>query len=103
MAAFYDHSPFCPLLVDGECSAYPVRPYACRTHFVSTGLDNCRSHLAVKSAPDEPILLAVINATKPFAMSIRRSVEANGMDFDQSLVLLPQGLAIEMGWGDLLP
>ena len=104
MAAFYDHGPYCPLLVDGSCLAYTARPFACRTHYVSSSPDNCRSYAAVLHAPDERTMLrAILNATKPFAMRIRQSIEANEVDVEEAMVLIPQGLAIEMGWKDLLP
>ena len=104
MEAFYDHSPYCPLLVVGKCSTYPVRPFVCRVHYVSSSLDNCRSYIAVRDAPDERTLLrAIKNASEPFAMRIRQSIAAQGVNPVETMVLLPQGLALEMGWKDLLP
>lgn len=104
MAAFYDHSPYCPLLVDGKCLTYPVRPFVCRVHYVSSSLDNCRSYIAVRDAPDERTMLRSIkNASEPFAMRIRQSIEAQGVDAVETMVLLPQGLALELEWKDLLP
>lgn len=104
MAAFYDHGPYCPLLVDGSCLTYPARPFACRTHYVSSSPDNCRSYIAVLHAPDERTMLrAILNATKPFAMRIRQSIEANDVNIEEAMVLIPQGLALELGWKDLLP
>lgn len=35
-AAFYNYGLFCPLLLDGACSIYPVRPLVCRGHHVSS-------------------------------------------------------------------
>lgn len=103
-AAFYDHSPYCPLLVDGKCSTYPVRPFACRTHYSSSSLDNCRSFTAVRNAPDKRTMLHTIrNASIPFASSILQSIEAQGVNVVETTGLLPQGLALELGWGDLIP
>ena len=103
MAAFYDHSPGCPLLVDGKCLTYPVRPFVCRVHYSSSSLDDCRSYIAVRDAPDERTMLCAIkNASQPFAMHIRQSIEAQGVNAVETMVLLPQGLAIEMEWKDLL-
>lgn len=41
-SAHYNKGPFCPLLENGECSVYPVRPLACRGHFVSSDPRGCR-------------------------------------------------------------
>ncbi len=98
-AAFYDSSPGWPLLVDGTCLTYPARPFVCRVHYVSTSLDNCRSYVAVKYAQDERTMLRSIkNASQPFAKRIRQSIEAQGMNVVETMVLLPQGLAVELGW-----
>ena len=104
MAAFYDHGPYCPLLVEGKCLTYPVRPFVCRVHYVSSSLDNCRSYIAVRDAPDDRTMLrAIKNATKPSAVRILQTIEAQGVNPVETMVLLPQGLALEMEWKDLLP
>ena len=56
MEAFYNYGPYCPLLVDGECSIYSVRPVTCRTHYVSSSPDSCRSYTDAQSAQDEPTI-----------------------------------------------
>ncbi len=38
---FYEKSRPCPMLVDQNCSAYEVRPTACRLHMVSSNPDSC--------------------------------------------------------------
>ncbi len=102
--AFYNYGPYCPLLVDGKCSIYPARPIACRTCYVSSSPDICRSSTDIKSVPgDTNILLAIPKASHPFQMRIRRGIEASGMSLSDAISLLPQWVAIEMGWEDLLP
>ena len=93
----YDH--YCPLLVDGECSVYPVRPVVCRTHFVSSHLLSCRAAHDPESTEDAPVVLtSVMMATSPFSMAIRDHIENAGLDFSRSIMPLPHWLAIEMGW-----
>ena len=89
----------CPLLVDGECSAYPARPVACRAHFVSSDPRDCRAAIDPQSTAPAPITLpAVLAGTGPFEAAVRgRGTEAGG-DATRSLMLLPQALAIELGW-----
>jgi len=91
---------YCPLLVAGACSAYPVRPVICRTHFVSSDPSACRPH----SHDDPPleavpaVLATVLRAAQPFADVIRDDIEAAGLDYSRSILLLPHWLTIEMGW-----
>ena len=93
----YDH--YCPLLVDGECSVYPVRPVVCRTHFVCSHLLSCRAAHDPESTEDAPVVLtSVLMATSPFSMAIRDHIENAGLDFSRSIMPLPHWLAIEMGW-----
>jgi hypothetical protein len=93
----YDHC--CPLLVNGACSAYPVRPVVCRTHFVCSHPLSCRAANDPESAEDAPVALtSLVTATSPFSMAIRNHIENAGLDFSRSIMLLPHGLAIEMGW-----
>jgi len=44
------------------------------------------------------VLTAVLEATRPIAAAIRDHTEAAGLDYSRSILLLPQWLAIEMGW-----
>jgi Fe-S-cluster containining protein len=93
----YDHG--CPLLVDGACSAYSVRPVVCRTHFVNSIALACRSAIDPESAEDPPAtLMSVVKAASPFAEAVRDHIEKMGLDFSRSVMLLPHWLAIEMGW-----
>lgn len=93
----YDHC--CPLLVNKVCIAYPVRPVACRIHFVSSNPLSCSAANDPGSTEDDPVALTdAVTAAVPFAMGIKGYIEAAGLDFAQSTMLLPHGLAIEMGW-----
>jgi len=93
----YDHC--CPLLVNGACIAYPVRPVVCRTHFVCSHPLFCRAVNDPKSTEDAPVALtSVVTATSPFSRAIRDHIENAGLDFSRSIMLLPHWLAIEMGW-----
>jgi Fe-S-cluster containining protein len=93
----YDHC--CPLLVNGACSAYPVRPVVCRTHFVCSDHLSCYAANDPESTQDAPVVLtSVRTATNPFSMAIRDHIEKAGLDFSRSIMLLPHWLAIEMRW-----
>jgi len=93
----YDHC--CPLLVNGACIAYPVRPVVCRTHFVCSHPLFCLAASDPESTEDAPVVLtSIVTATSPFSMAIRDHIENAGLDFSRSLMLLPHWLAIEMGW-----
>jgi len=93
----YDHS--CPLDVNGVCSVYPVRPVVCRTHFVCSSPLSCWTANDPASAEDPPTMLrSVVRAAHPFPQAIKDHIENTGLDFSRSLMLLPQWLALEMGW-----
>jgi hypothetical protein len=93
----YEHC--CPMLVDGVCSAYPMRPMVCRTHFVCSHPLYCCAANDPESTEDAPVVLtSVVTAASPFSMAIRDHIENAGLDFSRSIMLLPHWLAIEMGW-----
>ena len=93
----YDHC--CPLLVNGECCAYPVRPVVCRTHFVCSHPLFCSAANDPESTEDAPVALtSVVTATSPFSTAIKDHIENAGLDFSRSIMLLPHWLAIEMDW-----
>lgn len=98
--ALSDEEPSCPLLVERACSAYPVRPIICRTHFVSSNPSACRpAHpIGPSSEPAPVVLTPVLHAAQPFARLLRVDIEAAGMDFSRSVMLLPHWLEIEMSW-----
>jgi len=93
----YDHC--CPLLVNSACSAYPVRPVVCRTHFVCSDRLFCRAANDPRSTQKAPVVLtSVVMSTHQFSMALREHVENAGLDFSRSIMLLPHWLATEMGW-----
>ena len=94
-----NYDPCCPLLVDGACIAYPVRPVVCRTHFVCSDPLSCGALHDPKSTEDAPVVLAsVLTAAGPSSRAIRDRIENAGLDFSRSIMLLPHWLAIQMGW-----
>jgi len=93
----YEHR--CPLVVDGACIVYPVRPIVCRTHFVSSPPLFCREANYPQSTEEAPVALSsVLTETSPFSMAIRDRIEGEGFDFSHTIMPLPQWLAVEMGW-----
>jgi len=93
------YDPCCPLLVNGACSAYGVRPVVCRSHFVSSHPLSCHAANDPESEEEAPLVIElVVTVTNPFSMAIRDHIEKAGLDYSRSMTLLPQGLAIEMGW-----
>jgi Fe-S-cluster containining protein len=93
----------CPLLEGVECSVYPVRPLICRAHFVSTDPAWCRPALDVEERGGTPrVLESVRAAAAPFkhrlAVHVDRELEAAGLPREESVALLPPGLAEEMEW-----
>ena len=94
-----NYDPCCPLLVNGACSAYRVRPIVCRTHFVSSPARACWAANDPESAEDAPVkLMSVVKAASPFSRVVKDYIENTGLDFSRSMMLLPHSLAIEMGW-----
>ena len=95
---------YCPMLIEGECSAYSMRPLICRTHFVCSNPPACRPFYDPESIEDDPVALAsVIVATNPFAVRIKDSIENTGFNFCGSIMLLPHWLAIGMNWDFAIP
>ena len=89
----------CPLLVNGACSAYGVRPVVCRTHFVSSHPLSCHAANDPESTEESPLVIeVVVTVTDPFSRAMKDHIEQAGLDYSRSMTLLPQGLAIQMGW-----
>lgn len=95
----YPQHLYCPLLVNGQCSAYPMRPLVCRTHFVCSEPSACRFSGKARSKKNKPVALAtVIEATQSFSALVKDQIEKTGMNFNATIMLLPHWLAIEMNW-----
>ena len=94
-----NYDPRCPMLVNGTCIAYPVRPIVCRTHFVCSHPISCFAANDPESTEAAPVVLtSIVTAAGPFSKAIKEHIENAGLDFSRSLMLLPHWLAIEMGW-----
>ncbi|MBW1893206.1 MAG: hypothetical protein JRI91_05870 [Deltaproteobacteria bacterium] len=90
---------YCPMLVEGKCSAYSMRPIICRTHFVCSNPSACRPFYDPESIEDDPVALkSVMAATNPFSVRIRDHIENAGFNFYGSIMPLPHWLSIEMNW-----
>lgn len=90
---------FCPLLVEGRCSAYPVRPFICRTHFVSSHPASCRPSCDSRPEAEPAVsLTSVLEATRALSLPLSTGSENAGRDATLDIMLLPHWLAIEMGW-----
>ena len=93
----YDHC--CPMLANDACIAYPVRPAMCRTYFVCSPPLSCLTANGPESAQEAPeVLTSVVTAARHFSKEIKDHIENTGMDCSRSIMLLPHGLAIHMGW-----
>lgn len=100
LASVYSlYGPGCPLLKDGLCSIYPVRPMGCRVH--------CSTSDPVLCGPDErhnPLynpsgfIDEVVTEVKPFCLRYRQYLEEMGMDFEASLKPLSEMLVELLFW-----
>lgn len=92
-------NPGCPLLEEGACSAYDLRPTVCRVHFVSSHpLYCCAANNPHFPKPPPSVMISIVTATTDFSAAIRTLVEEAGFDYSRTMSLLPHGLAMEMGW-----
>ncbi|MEJ2744260.1 MAG: hypothetical protein P8123_01010 [bacterium] len=93
----YDHC--CPLLVNGACSAYPVRPVVCRTHYIRSHPRFCREANDPGYTGPYPVAIkSIVEETRQFSAKIRDYIESTVGDFSRSRMPLPHWLAIQMGW-----
>ena len=89
----------CPLLVNGRCIAYPVRPVVCRAHHVASDPEWCLAADDPQTAGEAPVVLgSMVTAASRFSAAIKDRIETSGLDFSRSQMLLPHWLAVEMGW-----
>lgn len=98
-ASFSGYEACCPLLVERTCSAYPVRPVICRTHYVRSDPRACRPSHDDRPVDQAPVVIgSLLDVTQPFSTLLRSDIEAAGLDFSRTILLLPHWLALEMGW-----
>ena len=98
----YEHG--CPLLVDGICSVYPVRPVVCRTHFVSSLARLCQAANDPQSTEDTPVVLSCfVKEARRYKMALSEQCESAGSDGSLPIMLLPHWLAAEMNWDFTAP
>lgn len=91
--------PYCPLLIDGACRAYVMRPVICRTHFVCSSASFCHFSSDPSAARSRPIALtSVVTETNRFANQLKNCINNNRADSSRETMLLPHWLAIEMKW-----
>lgn len=91
----YEQGPFCVALEDGACTVYPVRPMACRIHYVKSSLDACRQQRDPQYSGEEPVavLSSIHRVSQPAILRIRAVIERQGADFLATVHLLPEWLA----------
>jgi len=90
--AFLKYGPRCVMLAeDGACGIYPVRPIACRSHYVSSPAEAC----GPTASPGSTVtaLTGIVKATSPIAGEIRNVVESQGTNFVATIHVLPEWLA----------
>ncbi len=100
LASVYSlYGPGCPLLKDGLCSIYPVRPMGCRVHCSTSdpalcGPEKRHSPLYNPSGFVEEVVAEV----KPFCLRYRQYLEEMGIDFESSLRPLSEMLVELLCW-----
>lgn len=94
------HDACCPFLIDESCSVYSVRPSICRSHHaISSCPEACLPSHDPRSL-QKPVrkLVTVMDAVRPLNVKIDAVVTKQGGDPDRDVLLLPQALAVQMGW-----
>lgn len=92
-SAHYDNGPFCPLLENNECSAYPGRPLACRGHFVTSDPRGCRPTGDSEYIPNIFRQLVIVSPI-PIAKKIRTLSLKEGIDPLIDGKLIPEWLLL---------
>jgi hypothetical protein len=91
-----DESVPCPLLVDGRCSVYEIRPLVCRG-YNSTNVDACRR--AHENADElVPIFSVIKDVTDGATVGAAQQLTTAG--FNDSLVDLGSALNVALAAGD---
>ena len=91
-----DESVPCPLLVDGRCSVYDVRPLVCRG-YNSTDVDACKRAHSDRTAR-VPIFAMLKDVTDGATVGAAQSLEAAGVN--DSLVDLGTALRLALAGGE---
>ncbi len=91
-----DESVPCPLLVDGRCSVYEVRPLVCRG-YNSTDVDACRKAHSDRTAR-VPIFAMLKDVTDGATVGAAQSLKAAG--FNDSLIDLGTALQLALPGGE---
>lgn len=101
--ALYNEGPGCPMLENDSCSIYPARPNACRVHFVTSDPRKCLPYNDPDSIPGEADMIqpALDPGVQRQAKRILDLLYSKGISAHQATMLLPQWIAIEMGWKNL--
>jgi Fe-S-cluster containining protein len=93
-AAVHLYGPPCPLLLDGECGVYSVRPVACRAHFVTSNPGRCMPRTLPGALDGQPQVVESVHLVATVhALLIRKF---GGADDAKPLSILVHGLAAEL-------
>lgn len=91
----------CPLLVDGRCSAYAVRPFSCRAE-VSMDAGACERLMdgepARRLAPAFPHRLKMMESTALAVAATRAGVRAGILEFNAALRIAVDVMDAEARW-----
>jgi len=94
------YGPGCPLLSDGRCSIYPVRPMGCRVHCSTSDPSLCGPEQRRNPLYNPSGMVAeVVSEVKPFCIRYRQYLEEMGIDFEESLRPLSEMLLELLCWG----
>lgn len=86
---FFRHGVPCALLEGTRCGAYPVRPIACRNHYVHSSVEDCDP---ARSDREPETIDAVGVATRDHVLQIRLAIERQGGNWLASVHLLQEWL-----------
>lgn len=89
---YYNEGPGCPLLIDNNCSAYPVRPLTCRLHYVSSPPERCLRDKDEGYVDDKVEVITEISR-QSFGEDLNNFMVSCGHSFAASVHRLPEWLA----------